>query len=85
MCTWQTTTAPYKPATKLLTILHKQWGQQMTPTSTKTKPTTTTTTESATIMSITKMSTTVAITTTNATVETKFSQANFNYITIYWS
>jgi hypothetical protein len=85
MCTWQTATAPYKPATKLLTILHKQWGQQRTYTSTKTKPNTTTTTKSATIINITKMSTTVAITTMNTTLKTRFSQANFNYITIYWS
>jgi hypothetical protein len=68
MCTWKTTTVPYKPARKLLTILHQQWGQQMTPTSTKAKPTTT---KSPTIMSITQMSTTVAITTMNTTVETK--------------
>ena len=82
MCTWKTTTVPYKPARKLLTILHQQWGQQMTPTSTKAKPTTTTTTKWPTIMSITQTSTTVAITTMNTTEETKFSQTDYNYITI---
>jgi hypothetical protein len=54
----------------------------MTCKSTKTKPTTTTSTKSATSMSITKTSTTVAITTMIATLNTKFSQANYNYITI---
>lgn len=43
------------------------------------KQTTTTSTKSATIMS---MSTTAAIPTTITTLNTKFSQANYNYVTI---
>jgi type IV secretory pathway component VirB8 len=49
---------------------------------TETKPTTTTTTKSVTIMSITKISTTVAITMAITTLITEFRQGNYTYNTI---
>ena len=65
-----------------LIILRQQWGPQMTSKSTKTKPTTTTTTKSATILSITTTSTTMARSATITILNTKFSRANYDYITI---
>jgi hypothetical protein len=78
---WQTTTAPYKPA-RSFDSTSPTMGQQMTSTSTKAKPTTATTTKSASIMSITKTITTVAMSTMSTILNTKFSQANNDYITI---